>query len=188
MYKKQITQTTIVTHRLSKIIGYSGLNYKEYATLTGITPGSVKNALYRCVAPRYDRFIRLLAGRYLPQEVLPQNDTARYTMLEELATLFVSHIQRVAVQRLNTGWRTWQEKEFCPSLERVEYVASGHVPALDFVVRLVVGGAISAQDLIPPLYENEAEDTYFRLLPNGLTVENTAKLFKEVQKLFVFSI
>lgn len=188
MYQKILSQTSIVTNRLSKIIRYSGLNFKEYAYLTGVTPGSVKNALYRDVAPRYDRFIRLVAGRYLSQEVLSQNDTARYTMLEELATLFVSHIQSVAVQRLNTGWRTWQEKEFCPSLERVEYVASGHLPTLDFVVRLVVGGTLPVSDLIPPLYKTTSEGTYFCNLPNGLTVENTSELFEEVRKLFKFSV
>lgn len=188
MYQKNLSQTSIVTNRLSKIIRYSGLDFKEFAHLTGVTPGSVKNALYREVAPRYDRFVRLVAGRYLPQEALPQNDTVRYTMLEELATLFVDHIRSIAVQRSNTGWMTWREKELCPSLDRVEYVASGHIPTLDFVVRLVVGGTLPVSDLIPPLYKATPEGTYFCNLPNGLTAENTSEMFEEVRKLFKFSV
>lgn len=149
--------------------------------ITGVSYGCIKHAFYDAVssALRYDRVIRLLAGRYLPNSVLLVDGILQTALMDELVVLCVSPIQQAAANKVESGKIGAVEGYFFPSWRRVKKVANGQIPQLDFVVRFLMGGTISVDNLVPPLQGVDG-----CTLPNELTDENTRDFFAALKRIF----
>lgn len=194
-----LSETIAIISRIQNLILSYDCKLSRVSEVSGVTWGCLKHLLYGAgegsspgelaayaqgVAPRYDRVIRLLAGRYIPHDVLLTDGRLRDDLMEELIAFCVSPIQQVSRQKLDA--RTWsaRERQYLPSKKRMGAVAAGKIPQLDFVVRLLKAGAISLNDLVPPILENNFDGAAKSLLPARLTEENTRGFFAALKDIF----
>lgn len=153
-------------------------------SITGVSYGCIKHILYDeefidSSAPRYDRVIRLLAGMYLPNSLLIVDGVLQTALMDELVVICVRPIQKAAVNKVESGKIGAVEGYFFPSWRRVKKVADGQIPQLDFVVRFLMGGTVSVDNLVPPVHGLDG-----CTLPDGLTEENTSDFFAALKHLF----
>ena len=156
----------------------------QIPNITGVSYGCIKHTFYdedyaSNSAPRYDRVIRLLAGKHLPYSVLAVNGVFQAAFMDELVAMCVRPIQQAAAHKVKLGAVGSLEAAYFPSWKRVKSVAKGQIPQLDFVVRFLMGGTISVDNLVPPLQGVDG-----CTLPNELTDENTRDFFAALKRIF----
>lgn len=156
----------------------------QIPSMTGVSYGCLKHILYDeefidSSAPRYDRVIRLLAGKYLPCSVLVVDGVFQTALMDELVAMCVRPIQQAAAHKVKPGAVGSLEAAYFPSRKRVKSVAKGQIPQLDFVVRFLMGGTISVDNLVPSLQGVDGCTHH-----NGLTDENTRDFFAALRCIF----
>lgn len=194
-----LTETIIIISRIQNLILSFDCTLSRISEVSGVTLGCLKHLLYGAgegsspgelaayaqgVAPRYDRVVRLLAGRYIPLDTLLVDGLLREDLMRGLITLCATPIQLASGRKLEA--RTWstRERQYLPRKKRMRAVAAGKIPQLDFVVRLLKAGTISSDDLVPPTLETNSGEVTKHLLPAGLTEENTQDFFLALTELF----
>lgn len=159
-------------------------------TITGVSYGCLKHLCYDEAvnsSTRYDRLIRLLAGKYLPKSVLIEDGLLQEPLLNALVAFCVSPIQQAADSKMKLSKLTETEKSWFPSWSQVRRIAKGQIPLLDFVVRFLMGKTISVDTLVPPLYGTNSYGEYVCLLPDGLTEENTQAFFNALKSILTLT-
>lgn len=181
MYNTSITQSKIFMDNFRMLRGFMNLTLRNASELSGISLGCVRHIRYGMVVPRYDRLIRLLAVSCLPDNVIGVEEKARLEILDELTKAFLQPIRDYAHHSLDNPSPSPCRSLVVPSTKRTCRVAENQIPNLDFVVRLVVDGALSPSDLIPSFSKDS-------ILSTELSSLDTAELFATILRLFSFEV
>lgn len=189
----------MIISRVQRVILSYDCTLSQISEVSGVSLGCLKHLLYGAgaasssdervaynqgAAPRYDRVIRLLAGRYIPLDTLLADGLPSEDLIKGLIAFCATPIQLASKRMLETRTFSAREYRYLPSRKRIRAVADGKIPQLDVVVRLLKAGTITLDDLTPPVSATDSDGVTKSLLPAGLTEENTRDFFAALRGIF----